>query len=80
MKTLNIVKQSATCSPHVDVEYTYGNFGRGYEWRRSDTQQRHLIVETLHRIEDETDGQFYQRASNRADIIDRQSHCPTCYR
>ena len=77
--TLNIVKQSGNIlcrGEHVDPEYTWN----GDHWIYTDNVASTSIVETLHKQEDETDAEFWARANDRANELDRMGNCPTCYR
>jgi hypothetical protein len=77
--TLNIVKQSGNIlcrGEHVDPEFTW----TGDHWIYTDNVNEESIVETLHKQSSETDAAFWERATDRANVLDRRGNCPTCYR
>lgn len=76
--TVNIVEQHApSCGgTHVDPEVMW----TGEEWKYTDTHGPSTIVETVTRRNSESDQEFYNRVSERADTIDASYRCPRCYR
>lgn len=77
--TLNIVKQSGNIlcrGEHVDPEYTWN----GDYWMYTDNVQSTSIVDTLHKQDGESDADFWARANDRANELDRLGNCPICYR
>jgi hypothetical protein len=76
MQRINIVKASLGCQGlHVDPEHCLVN---GH-WQRTD-HDGGAVIEIIERREGETDIAFFDRVNIRASELDRELHCPRCYR